>query len=214
MKIKLFKIFSCFLIMCMCLLAFQFKHSVKAQSSNFEPFEIGMTFPVGYELTLNNSNGLYPSKMYYFQNYNEEFALYFVWGIRLNTENLFDINLYTSPYGYDMFLYHTFDNLDNVILGYDYSAEDIPYDSTFELVGIDGINDGLLGIYGDIDENGEPNSIYSGTYELLANLIYGTSENLSSSQIGMLEFISMLFTILCILLPFIILFIVIRKLVD
>lgn len=58
----------------------------------------------------------------------------------------------------------------------------------------------------------EPNVIYSGIFELLADTLYGGTENLTQTQIGLIEWFSILITISCLLLPFIIVFFVIKLL--
>lgn len=201
MKIKIIKTLSCFLIMFMCLFAFQYKAFAQSSNATFEPFEVGMTFPIGYELTYDNSNGIVPSQKYIFIGYADG-----------NLTYEFEIYLDELGFYYNVDGDNFGEELSTVILGYFYD-EPIAGLDDLELTNIISYgNNGELGIYSDNVE--EPNAIYSGTYELLANLIYGTTENLTSTQIGTIEFISMIITILCVMLPFIILFFILRKLVD
>lgn len=72
---------------------------------------------------------------------------------------------------------------------------------------------GYLAVYVEPEpEPTESNAIYSGIFELLANTLYGGTENLTQTQIGLIEWFSILITISCLLLPFIIVFFVIKLL--
>lgn len=57
------------------------------------------------------------------------------------------------------------------------------------------------------------NPIYSGTYNLLKSVLYGNTR-LTSSQLGVLEFFSIAFSILWIMFPFIFVIYLIRKVLD
>lgn len=90
-----------------------------------------------------------------------------------------------------------------------------PVSSNFVCWLISGDNQGSIGT---IDENpdtpgdNESNTIYNGVFELLADTLYGGTDNLTDTQVGVIEWFSILITLTCLLLPFIIVFFVIKLL--
>lgn len=56
--------------------------------------------------------------------------------------------------------------------------------------------------------------LYQPIYDLLSNLFYGVNPTLTSEQIGSLVFYSQTLTLLCALVPFIILFMIVRRMFD
>lgn len=207
-KIKFLNFILCFIVLlgCFCFLNL---NKVSASTASFEEFEIGMTFPVGYELNISvNSNGVYPSKKYIFGFYTASDNKISVLGnleiYAINTDNNKRFHLYFTGFD-ENYEFNTYQ------LGYypdgSGAIEDVSY---LKLISIyDDSGSGLIGINSEIVE---PNYIYQGIYDLLGNLIYGSTDNLTTTQVGNLEFISQIIVIFCVLLPFIILLWVINRL--
>ena len=213
MKFKIIKFIKVLIVPIICICCFLGVSSLNVGASTidkeFHEFEIGQTFPVGYELTSDNSNGITSSKLYVFdslgvgagEGYTFSLFIYF------NNNNQFVFSV--SDGNYEIVP----ESLTEVFVFADYA---LPIDSPWELVRIETeTGSGELGIYTDVVPiEPEENYIYNGIYNLLGNMIYGTTENLDSSAVGTLTFFSTLITLLCVLLPFIILIFIVRKLCN